>query len=675
MEDLTGKQLGHYQIVAPLGEGGMAAVYQAYHPAMDRYVALKILPRHFASDPLFVARFQQEAKVIAKLQHPHILPVHDFGEADGYTYLVMPFIQSGTLAGLIIGEPLPWPRIQTVISQLGDALDYAHAHGLVHRDVKPSNVLIDDSGHCQLTDFGLAKIMEGSIHLTTSGAIMGTPAYMSPEQGMGQKLDGRTDVYSLGVILYEMATGHTPYTAETPMAVMIKHISDPLPLPSTVNPEIPEAVERVILKALTKDREDRFVTAGDMVLALQAALSGASDSEAETVPAARSFPASPIVPPSGVLLPPPTAPPPSQPDVPPPPASTPQPMPLAKPLVFLGLAIIAAAAIVTMPTLLGLFFPPTQPGQPPASTSQAPLAAVTTPIPAAPSPTPLPSVTATWTEIPASPTPAPSPTPAALTGRIAFVSDRDQDVEIYIMNADGSGQTRLTYSQYADNEPMLSPDGRFIVFVSQRAGGHKLFIMNADGADQRQLTDGRAEQEYDPYFSPDGQWIVYSSSRGGRYELWLIHPDGTGLKQLTSGPGGKNFPAWSPDGQWIAYNSVQGEEDVVKVIRSDGTDDRVILQQEDAYLTGWSGGRILFVAPNGATADVYSMNPDGSDVRQLTTDPANDKGAYSTWDGRFIIFNSARDGNDEIYVMRPDGSQQTRITFTPGNDYMPTWGP
>src|SRR3990167_6529860 len=162
MEDLTGKQLGPYQVTAPLGEGGMAAVYKAYHPAMDRYVALKILPRHFASDPLFVARFQQEAKVIAKLQHPHILPVFDFGEADGYTYLVMPFIQSGTLANRMAGNPLPWPQIRAIISQVGDALDYAHARGLIHRDVKPSNVLIDERGNCLLTDFGIAKMVEGT---------------------------------------------------------------------------------------------------------------------------------------------------------------------------------------------------------------------------------------------------------------------------------------------------------------------------------------------------------------------------------------------------------------------------------------------------------------------------------------------------------------------------------
>jgi len=288
MEDLTGKQLGPYQIVAPLGEGGMAAVYKAYHPAMERYVALKILPRDFASKPEFVARFRQEAKVVASLQHPRILPVFDFGEAEGYTYLVMPFIKSGTLTDLLKGEPLPLGQIRDLISQVGGALDYAHARGLIHRDVKPSNVLLDETGNCLLSDFGLAKILEASEKLTMSGAIMGTPAYMSPEQGLGKTLDGRTDIYSLGVILYEMATGRTPYKAETPMAVMLKHISAPLPPPSTINPDLPESIEAVILKALAKDPDDRYQAAGAMVKAINSV-------QGEMAPAAASPGAQPAV--------------------------------------------------------------------------------------------------------------------------------------------------------------------------------------------------------------------------------------------------------------------------------------------------------------------------------------------------------------------------------------------
>jgi tRNA A-37 threonylcarbamoyl transferase component Bud32 len=272
MENLTGKQFGPYQIVAPLGEGGMAAVYKAYQPGMERYVALKVLPRSYADDPQFLARFQREAKLLAQLQHPHILPVFDFGQSEGYTYIVMPFIPSGTLTGQLSGAPLPLARIRQVIAQVGDALNYAHARGMIHRDIKPSNILIDESGNCLLTDFGLARMVEDAVNLTSTGTIMGTPAYMSPEQGSGSKIDSRSDIYSLGVVLFEMATGRVPFQAETPIAIVFKHVQDPLPPARSINPDLPEAVELVILKSLAKNPEDRYQTAADMVRAIQAAI-------------------------------------------------------------------------------------------------------------------------------------------------------------------------------------------------------------------------------------------------------------------------------------------------------------------------------------------------------------------------------------------------------------------
>jgi phosphonate transport system substrate-binding protein len=272
MEDLTGRQFGPYHIVSPCGEGGMAAVFKAYQASMDRYVAIKVLPRFHSANPEFVDRFKQEAQVLAKLQHPYIVPIHDFGEADGYTYLVMPFIKSGTLANLLIGKPIPLSRINQIIAQVGDALDYAHSLGLIHRDIKPSNILVDERGNCMLTDFGIAKILEGSAEFTKSGGILGTPTYMSPEQGSGNKVDHKSDIYSLGVILYEMTTGRVPFEAETPVAVIFKHVHDPLPPPSIINPEIDEDVERVVLKSLAKNPEDRFESAKGMVEALMAAV-------------------------------------------------------------------------------------------------------------------------------------------------------------------------------------------------------------------------------------------------------------------------------------------------------------------------------------------------------------------------------------------------------------------
>ena len=273
MENLTGKQLGPYRVVAPLGEGGMAAVYKAYQPGMDRYVALKVLPQQLAADPLFVERFKREAKTLAQLQHPHILPVFDYGESEGYTYIAMPLVESGTLTNLLKGQPLPFDQVRSIITQVGDALDYAHTLGLVHRDVKPSNVLIDKRGNCLLTDFGIAKIVESTAKLTNTGGILGTPAYMSPEQGRGDKVDARSDIYALGVVLYEMATGRVPFDAETPIAIIFKHVQDPLPPPSLINRNVPDALERVILKSMAKNPDDRFAAAGDMVRAIKAAIS------------------------------------------------------------------------------------------------------------------------------------------------------------------------------------------------------------------------------------------------------------------------------------------------------------------------------------------------------------------------------------------------------------------
>ncbi len=272
MEDLTGKQFGHYQIVAPLGEGGMAAVYKAYQPAMERYVAIKVLPRHMSSSEEFVTRFRREARMLAQLQHPHILPVFDYGEADGYPYIVMPFVSSGTLAELLHKQRLPLTQVRRISTQIGDALSYAHTRGMIHRDIKPSNVLIDERGNCLLTDFGLARMAEASTNLTTSGAVMGTPAYMSPEQGAGSDIDHRSDIYSLGIVLYEMVTGRVPYTAETPVAVVFKHIQDPLPSIHKFNPNLPESVELILLKALAKSPDDRYQTAEDFVRAIQTAI-------------------------------------------------------------------------------------------------------------------------------------------------------------------------------------------------------------------------------------------------------------------------------------------------------------------------------------------------------------------------------------------------------------------
>ena len=269
--DLIGQTLGQYQIVEAIGRGGMASVYKGYQPALERFVAIKILAPQHAQSSEFTERFVREAKAVAALNHPNILPIIDFGQRADLTFIVMKYVSGGTLADRL-KQPIDLLTTARLIKQVAAALDHAHSRGILHRDIKPSNVLLDENEWAQLTDFGLAKILTGDIQLTDSGMSLGTPAYISPEQGEGASLDRHTDLYSLGVILFEMTTGRLPFTAETPLGVVIKHIYDAPPSPRSIKPDLPMALENVILKALAKSIGERYHTAGELAAALEGAV-------------------------------------------------------------------------------------------------------------------------------------------------------------------------------------------------------------------------------------------------------------------------------------------------------------------------------------------------------------------------------------------------------------------
>jgi len=288
-----GQTIGQYRILEQIGQGGMATVYKAYQPSLDRVVAIKVLPKTYAQDPEFLARFRREAKAVAQLEHPYILPVHDYGEEGDVTYFVMRYVEGGSLADHLRRGPVDMVTALRITAQVAEALDYAHQRGIVHRDVKPSNILLTADGRPQLMDFGIAYVVSGP-RLTRTGVGIGTPEYMSPEQGQGRPVDARSDIYSLGVVLYEMLTGRVPYQAETPFAVIHGHIYEPLPPPRRINPRIPPEVEHIVLKALAKRPEDRFQTAGEMAAALHQALRHLQQPGAVSRPAAppprRPFP-------------------------------------------------------------------------------------------------------------------------------------------------------------------------------------------------------------------------------------------------------------------------------------------------------------------------------------------------------------------------------------------------
>jgi serine/threonine-protein kinase len=269
---MTPEKISRYKIEEELGRGGMATVYRAYDPHFERMVAVKVLPRAFLHEPEFRARFTREAKTIASLEHPAIVPVYDYGEDQDQPFLVMRYMRGGSLTDRLTKTPLSVEEAANILKRIGSALDQAHSRGIIHRDLKPANILFDDYGEAYLADFGIVHVSSSSAALTASGSLVGTPAYMSPEQVYGDKqLDGRSDIYALGVILFQMLTGSVPYSADTPARLMMKHVMDPVPPVLERRPDLPPDCDRVIMKAMAKDREARFPSATAMSSALTAA--------------------------------------------------------------------------------------------------------------------------------------------------------------------------------------------------------------------------------------------------------------------------------------------------------------------------------------------------------------------------------------------------------------------
>ena len=265
---VIGTRLGKYEIQAEIGRGGMGMVYKGYDPLLDRPVAIKVLAPHLVWEKGFVERFLREARAAARLKHPHIVTIYDVGHEGDWYYFVMEYLEGQTLAELIRQRgPLSPDEALLILRQLADALDYAHHHGLVHRDVKPGNIIIGPTGHVTLTDFGIARAAQET-QLTGTGMVLGTPQYMSPEQVKGLTVDARSDQYSLAILAYEMLTGYVPFQAESTLALMYKIVHEPPPPLRQVRPDLPPAVEEVLAKALAKEPGNRYPTASSFVDAL-----------------------------------------------------------------------------------------------------------------------------------------------------------------------------------------------------------------------------------------------------------------------------------------------------------------------------------------------------------------------------------------------------------------------
>lgn len=279
MTTWTGRIVGGYEIAEEIGKGGMAVVYRAYQPQLERWVAVKVMHAAETGREEFLARFRREAKAIAALRHPNILTVYDYGEEEGVAYIVMEYVPGGTLKHRLIGEPMAWSDVSSLVIGIGRALEYAHSEGVIHRDVKPANVLLPRPDWPLLADFGLAKLTDALGDITQPGASLGTPAYLSPEQAAGEEIDQRTDIYGLGVVLYELLTGEVPCQSNSPLETMLRRLHERPAPPRSLNPQIPPAVDMVVMRALERTPEARYASMAAMVKDLARA-SGTAERQA-----------------------------------------------------------------------------------------------------------------------------------------------------------------------------------------------------------------------------------------------------------------------------------------------------------------------------------------------------------------------------------------------------------
>lgn len=269
-DNLLGQTLNGYEILDVVGRGGMATVYSARQISMNRVVAMKVLPRQFVDDDTYIQRFTREVSIVSQLEHRSIIPVYDYGEYERQPYIIMRYMPAGSIDSLLSAGAIPLERVLEIIRQIAPALDYAISKNVLHRDLKPSNVLLDNDGGAYLTDFGIARIVgeAGNPTITTQG-VVGTPSYMSPEQAQGKPLDGRSDLYSLGVMLFEMTTGRRPFESDTPYGVAVMQVTTPPPQPRSINPHVPPSIEQVIYRAMSKNPEQRYQTAAELFSALE----------------------------------------------------------------------------------------------------------------------------------------------------------------------------------------------------------------------------------------------------------------------------------------------------------------------------------------------------------------------------------------------------------------------
>ncbi|MBN1430832.1 MAG: serine/threonine-protein kinase [Anaerolineae bacterium] len=726
-DPLIGQKFKQYEIQSLLGHGGMSTVYRAYQPGVNRMVAIKILPQELLKDASFLERFQQEARIIAQLEHFHIVPLYDVGEWEGVPYMVMRYMPGGSLADLLPrAVRVPPAEMLTVVQQVAAGLDYAHRHEVIHRDLKPSNILFDEQGNAYLSDFGLSHVEKAATAITGS-SFAGTPEYMAPELGVSDgAITTAVDIYALGVILFQALTGQTPFQSDSPVRLLQMHINDPVPSPRSLNPEITPAVEAVILRALSKAPAARFKSATD----LSVAFTNAAGFMGDTPNLPQASQSTPPTEPAWV------------------PAETPQrEAPTrridtnagkthyrkrrgGRMIALIGLGLLAAVVIAfsiifavqheaaemahietsmaqtqivvgtsdAQAHATGLALTATQQSidtqiamaTQAAMMTHTAMAVETTQV----DPTEPPVVaviTATATRTPTE-TPLPTPTPTSTPigggsmGTIAFISERDGDPEVVILNLLTGQQIQVTHNTVYDGSPTWSSDGTMLAYQSDDVGGQgsHIFVVDSSGQNPKELTKGSRVDRF-PFWIKGTNQIGFYTLIARRILLRTVTLDGveTNIKQLALNV--FDILDWAPDNSSIiAYGyTSRSDAEIVQIDNKSG-DTRIVLTESegDIEFVEYSTDRsqVVYTAKvDGYTqifmADTTCKLINECNIRRVTNDSYNYARPRFSPDGTALLVASDRDGNYDLWLLDLDGNPILKLTDAPQDEYDGVWQP